>query len=441
MKRTSAKALNNRLRAMAAFCADRGVPLVPMPVEVLAEYTELATRRSVRPRSLLSLIATVVNLVHDALHEPSPARHHLFERLRKAVQLTRTTQPVQRGIPVPAELIAHVLHAWGANDTMPLERLRAKLCALLGFVGLCRPSDITLPRAGQVAVAPAHDCLVICMLGFKNDYQAKGASVRIWRASDALLDPVECYLAWMRRTDAMRPADPAERARWPVVIKLREPHDGLTAATVCRILNEFIVAGGGDRSLMSARCFRRGGASLAIAREVMPDKVLKLGRWASERVFRQHYVQTSVDRDFTDILLCNGPTRPEGPVLRGAAEPLRASPPCAAISAADAAGGGGASEPDAAATGRALVPCRAVSNSRGGNAPLRARPSRGRRAALLRRVARTKRARRDMTSSSSSNSRDSSPSAGCSRSASPACSSVSRSSASSLSSSDSVQVL
>ena len=289
-----------------------------MPVSALADYTDEATRASCRPRSTLSLIATVVNLIHDALGVPSPARDHLYGRLRKAIRLRRTTQPVQKGLPVPPTLLVELFHRWGPNDALPLERLRAKLVALLAFLALLRPSDVTLPTVAQVAVPPAADRLVVCLLGFKNDYTAQGASVTIWRAADALLDPVSCYQCWLRRTRAMRPDQPGPSR---VVIQLRRPYEGVKPATVSHILNEVIVAGGGDRSLLSARGFRRGGASWAIAREVMPDKILHLGRWASAKVFAQHYVQTGVDSNFTDLMFAPPPP----PRAAGATAPLAAT--------------------------------------------------------------------------------------------------------------------
>ncbi|HMM25379.1 MAG TPA: hypothetical protein PKA36_11325, partial [Pseudoxanthomonas mexicana] len=259
----------------------------------------------------------MVNLVHDALGRPSPARDHLLQRLRKGIRLARTTQPVQKGLPVPPSLLTDVLRRWGPNESLSLERLRSKLCALLAFLALLRPSDLILPTMGQVTVPPAHDRVIVCLLGFKNDYTAKGASVTVWRCSDPLLDPVSCFLCWKRRIMDMRGP---EVATTPVIIQLRRPYRGISAATASGILNQFIAAAGGDRTLLSARGFRRGGASWAVAKEVMTDKILHLGRWASERVFHQHYAQAGVDSNFTDLMLSTGPGgRSHGPPSSAAA--------------------------------------------------------------------------------------------------------------------------
>jgi hypothetical protein len=257
-------------------------------VGALPEYTDTATRNSVRPRSSLSQIASVVNLVHDALGVPSPARVHLYARLRKALRLTRTTQLVQKGRPVPPELLVALFRRWGPNAQLTLPHLRAKLCGLFCFLALMRPSDLIIPTLAHVAVPPEGDGILVCLLGFKNDYQGKGATVTIWRCSDALLDPVSCLQCWLERSRDLR-GDAPEATK--LIIKLRPPYDGVTAPTMSGILNSLIAEGGGDRTLLSARGFRRGGATTAIACEVMPDKILHLGRWASPNVFHRNYVQ------------------------------------------------------------------------------------------------------------------------------------------------------
>jgi len=76
----------------------------------------------------------------------------------------------------------------------------------------------------------------------------------------------------------------------PLITQLRRPFGGVADGTVSSILNKYIEYGGGDRQLMSARCFRCGEATTAVSREINVDKILTLGRWASDKVSRQNYV-------------------------------------------------------------------------------------------------------------------------------------------------------
>jgi len=77
----------------------------------------------------------------------------------------------------------------------------------------------------------------------------------------------------------------------------------LSKATIGHILGNVSELAGLDRHLYSARSYRRGGATTAVAKNQNWCKVLKLGRWQSVETFFRHYVQTDVDDDYTDNIL------------------------------------------------------------------------------------------------------------------------------------------
>ena len=101
--------------------------------------------------------------------------------------------------------------------------------------------------------------------------------------------------AYINRTNAFRSA-----ANKHVFLSLHKPHQGLTVQSISRILNESIKSVGLSGS---AKDFRPTGATSALQAGMSEVAVMKVGRWRSADVFREHYVHYKSSPDYTDKVL------------------------------------------------------------------------------------------------------------------------------------------
>ena len=62
------------------------------------------------------------------------------------------------------------------------------------------------------------------------------------------------------------------------------------------------MAGLGDQGF-TAKSFRPTGATIAVSQGILPETVMKIGRWKTKEVFLNHYVYGQVPSGFTTNLL------------------------------------------------------------------------------------------------------------------------------------------
>ena len=124
------------------------------------------------------------------------------------------------------------------------------------------------------------------LLGFKNDGQAKGETFRIWKSVVEKLCPVRALFDYTLKIG------PLQNVIFPV-----------SSECISTILKTVIRDAGMDTSVITARCFRSGGATYGIERGVQPDQLMKVGKWKSVNVFYKHYVAAKTARDTTDRML------------------------------------------------------------------------------------------------------------------------------------------
>lgn len=77
----------------------------------------------------------------------------------------------------------------------------------------------------------------------------------------------------------------------------------VSAQRISSILKSVIKDAGMDTSVITARCFRSGGATSGIKEGVQPDQLMKIGRWKSSDVFYNNYVAARPRIDTTDRML------------------------------------------------------------------------------------------------------------------------------------------
>lgn len=90
----------------------------------------------------------------------------------------------------------------------------------------------------------------------------------------------------------------------PVFISLKSPYNAIDSSTVSRILEEAIVLAGLSTKEFTAKSFRPAGATTAIAQNMNPEIVRKVGRWKNQEVFFEHYVHSQTPSEHTESVLC-----------------------------------------------------------------------------------------------------------------------------------------
>ena len=142
----------------------------------------------------------------------------------------------------------------------------------------------------------ADDHMMVSFFGIKNDYLHRGNQVPVHRSSDPLVCPVRALHTYIDRTKQW-----CSDTRKHVFLQLSGSHDGLSVSSIARVLSGAIK----DAGLIgySAKDFRPTGATAAVKAGVHDAAVMRVGRWRSVAVFREHYVHYQTPADFTDMVL------------------------------------------------------------------------------------------------------------------------------------------
>ena len=159
---------------------------------------------------------------------------------------------------------------------MSLENIRAKTICLLALVGFYRPSDLAIVSRDQISFNDSGATIV--NLGGKTDKNHDGFTTPIHHATDTDLCPVRALSTYLRRT-------PGEG---PSLFNATPGHGPIGPQRIGRIMtNTLQHAGIND---VTAKAFRKTGASSAIVAGIPPDAVMKIGRWKSVDTFFNCYV-------------------------------------------------------------------------------------------------------------------------------------------------------
>lgn len=282
------------------FCWEREIAFPPVgddTTSAIANFLELITRTTRRPAATINTVTAAINTLYEPLDQ-KPTLNPLIRRLRRALVRNRTTRPIEHGQAFDLSTLTELFTEWGSSLT--LERLRAKLIALLCVLGALRVSAVILPRFGDVRVTSSEgiDALVVPVVGYKNDKYGEGNTITIYQCSDRLLCPVTTFKEWRRRTAHLR--DRVRDCR--IVFETSPPYDKLSAGRCAAILKGVAQAAGLDTRVFTARTFRKSGVMAGINADVNPDAIFRLGGWRDPNTFWGHYVTRTIPNTYTDLL-------------------------------------------------------------------------------------------------------------------------------------------
>lgn len=279
-----------------------------LPSALMAQFFVQTAERSERPKSLLSVCSAALKCYFDAMGCPSP----INEEVRKVIQgliKTGTMQPLKKAPVMPRQPFVQMFSSWPENTQLDLERLRMKAITLLSLCLMLRPSDIA-PRAVKIVAGSQvkqqfttdllrfmeDGSLEVYLSGIKNDYSRDGFRVFLRPSTVSKVCPVQTLWDYLQRTGGVSVVH-------PVFTPLKYPFDGLSSASIAKILSEAIELAGLASLGFTPKSFRPTGASAAIDNNVPADNTRAIGRWASQECFEKHYVHVQPPSFTTDAIL------------------------------------------------------------------------------------------------------------------------------------------
>lgn len=301
---------NNVLGKLYVFCADKKCLFPPSDTCLLAEFFSDIAKRSTRPSSVLRTSLAAIGHLYKAKEQTNLVEDHFIRLFITGLVKSGTTTPMTKSKVMPIRNFNDMFSLWPCNQDLDEKRLRLKCITLLALTLMLRPSDIA-PN-GRILTADGDSSLInfstdqlqfcdgyakVTFFGIKNDTSRTGFEVVLPAGNNSDLDPVSCLKCYIERTQKYRAAG------GPVFIGLKHPRGALKAASIAKILDESIVLAGLDGQGYSAKSFRPTGATTAIAENINPEIVRKVGRWKSSEVFFTHYVHSQTPADFTDLVL------------------------------------------------------------------------------------------------------------------------------------------
>lgn len=265
---------------------------------------------SKRPESLLKNTCAALGNMYEALGIQNPLASSDIIHLKSAIIKCGTKEPMARSKVIPIRSFIDLFKSWPDNLSLSLEMLRLKCVTLLALCAMLRPSDIA-PKAvhydvKEESVSQFHlkvsditfetSSMVITFHGIKNDSQRRGFIVSIQGSTDPTLCPVLCMKSYIDRTRQFR-----KSSSDAVFLTLQKPVKPISASTVSSLLSKSLHLAGlkGYRP----KDFRPTGATAAVEAGFDESTIMKVGRWKSSEVFREHYVHNRIPEMFTDAIL------------------------------------------------------------------------------------------------------------------------------------------
>ena len=213
-----------------------------MPAEAQSQivlYLVQKAKSSARPESLLRTISAALKHFFIAKFDQDLIDPDIL-RLIQGLIRSETVRPRKRTKVMPVEAFIRLFTQWNDNHLLSIARLRQKAITLLALTALCRPSDLapqTNFSRSQISQNP-DSTLTLSFFGIKNDRQRQGFEVRLHRADNKKVDPVECLLAYLDKTSRFTTSE------GPVFLTLKHPFRQMDSSTVSRVLNESIKQAG-----------------------------------------------------------------------------------------------------------------------------------------------------------------------------------------------------
>ena len=269
-------------------------------ISVIADFICRMADSSTRPESTIKSTLAALSFYFEGLGKPSPTYHSDIKRLTTALVKSGTVKPMLRQKPMPISAFYQLFQSLGENEQLSVKLLRMKTVTLLALVLMTRPSDLA-PKAkifdpqsmsSKAVVLSVDDIqfhengsMTIVFWGIKNDTNRQGFEISIPPSSDKVMDPVCCLRVYIDKTAKFRKGP--ENA---LLLSLKTPYKAISADTVGSILEDSIKMAGLADQGFTAKSFRPTGATIAVSQGILPETVMKVGRWKTKEVFLNHYV-------------------------------------------------------------------------------------------------------------------------------------------------------
>lgn len=214
---------------------------------------------------------------------------------------------------MPIESFMRLFETMGDNEVLSVKDLRMKTVTLLALVLMTRPSDLapkakifdTTDMSLKSIAMTLNDIefhqdgsLTVKFWGIKNDTNRQGFEVKVPKNKNLTMDPVECLKKYIEKTEPVRPTDTL-----PLFIALKSPYKAVGSDTIGTILEDAIHRAGLAGQGFTAKSFRPTGATNAVNLGILPETVMKIGRWKTSEVFMNHYVYGQVPENYTSGML------------------------------------------------------------------------------------------------------------------------------------------
>lgn len=277
---------------------------------MIADFLLNVCENTARPESTLKNTSAALGNMYEALNVDNPLSSPAITHLKSAIIKSGTSEPMKRSKVIPVKPFVNLFLSMADNYELSIENLRLKCVTLLALCAMLRPSDIA-PKAihydpdsdslNQFSIKVSDvqfedNAMIVTFHGIKNDSQRRGYIVTIQGATQPVLCPVRCMKAYISRTMCNRSSQSD-----PVFLTLHRPYRAISASTVSNILLKSLQLAGLHG--YAAKDFRPTGATAAVEAGFDEHSIMKVGRWKSSEVFREHYVHNKIPTSFTDKIL------------------------------------------------------------------------------------------------------------------------------------------
>lgn len=332
------RAYDPLIRRWAAFCARNHVPPLGASGKIAALFlTSLqqdAAARNIGPQ-LVERGSAAVSAFYEQAGLASPCADPLCAAAREAARRCLSSRKLDRDIVSPDDIKALVAHHLSGQPSL---RTRMHVtCAVLGFSGLLRYSDITRVMVHHDLMRFYPDRVELFLFTSKTDQHCEGALVPIGRIGGPccpvqLLEdllriggykcrPAQAEVCATDGSTSLADAEDVgpllravsrngqhlEQVALPLSGgKLIKP---LAYSTFRTSLVQLFAAAGVTKQL-GTHSLRKGGATAAVQNGADRMVVRKLGRWRSEKVFEFTYVREGSTQQ-RQVTVCLGLTQPD----------------------------------------------------------------------------------------------------------------------------------
>ena len=288
---------NKYINEFLAFCDN--IALEEHLQRLIMEFLISKAQRSERPDSMIRTISAALKHFTMVKFDYDPFTDNDMHRFTQGLVKSETSRPRERTKIIPIQPLLDVFLSWPSNENLSLKDLRLKAIALISLTAMCRPSDLvpkSILRRSQLQLN-TDGTLTIRLFGIKNDRKREGFEIRLHPADDKKIDPVNCAMTYIKRTDTL-----SGPVNGPLFITLNHPFKQIDSSTVSLVLASALRIAGLPRDF-PARCFRPTGVTLALQEGISERTVQQTAHLKSDQVFHQHYVYPMSKENVTNAIL------------------------------------------------------------------------------------------------------------------------------------------